>query len=57
MTPHPRSRICARKQLRDLPLGRTIPYEVPDFVGNFMQFRVILGDFEAKTQEKETALI
>ena len=25
MTPHPRSRIRARKQLRDLPLGRTTP--------------------------------
>ena len=25
MTPHPRSRICTRKQLRDLPLGRTTP--------------------------------
>ena len=31
MTPHPRSRIRTRTQLRDLPLGRTTPLKVPDF--------------------------
>ena len=34
MTPHPRSRIRTRKQLHDLPLGRTTPKKVPCLCGN-----------------------
>ena len=31
LTPQPRSRIRTRKQLRDVPLGRTTPLKVPEF--------------------------